>query len=154
MEPTIPPFDLSFARAVLAAQSFSVLLGTTITVFGPDLVELCLSLRTDLKQQHGFAHGGVVSYLADNAIAFAGGSALKGDVVTSEYKINYLRPAKGGMLIARANVLHAGRQQAVCDCKIYCQKDGQESMVAVAQGTITLIGVSSENRIRPTGTIS
>ncbi len=133
-------FDLSVAQAVLAGQPFSVLIGTTIAEFGPDLVELRLNLRPDLTQQYGFAHGGVVSYLADNALAFAGGSALSRDVVTSEYKINYLRPAVGEVLIARARVTHAGRQQAVCECKVYCQNAGQEKLVAVAQGTIASMG--------------
>ena len=70
------PKQLAHARAVLQAQPFSVLLGTEILAFSPALTELRLALRPELKQQHGFAHGGVLSYLADNALTFAGGSAL------------------------------------------------------------------------------
>ena len=142
-------FDLSLARATLAGQPFSVLLGAAITEFGLDLVELRLTLRPDLMQQHGFAHGGVVSYLADNALAFAGGGALSRSVVTSEYKINYLRPAVGEVLIARASVLHAGKRQAVCRCKIYCQSAGQEKLVAVAQGTIASMADPIAPEFRP-----
>ena len=64
------------ACEVLAAQPFSVLLGTRLTDFGPDGVTLELTARPDLRQQHGYLHGGVVSYLIDNAITFAAGAAL------------------------------------------------------------------------------
>src|SRR5690606_31835458 len=84
-----------------------------------------------------FAHGGVVSYLADNALTYAGGAALGTAVVTSEYKINYLRPALGDRLVARASVLHAGRNQAVCRCDVFAvARDTGETLCAVAQGTI------------------
>lgn len=73
---------LAFGQKILAAQPFSVLLGAELTRFEPGHAEIALSLRHDLKQQHGFAHGGVVSYLADNCLTYAGGSML-GDCVTS-----------------------------------------------------------------------
>lgn len=131
---------LSSAQAALADQPFSVLIGSSITEFGPHMVELRLRLRAELMQQNGFAHGGVVSYMADNALAFMGGGALTPAVVTSEFKINYVRPAVGETLIARANVVHVGKKQAVCVCMVYCESAGQEKLVAVAQGTIVSLG--------------
>ena len=62
-------------------------------------------------------HGGVVSYLADNALTYAGGTALSVPVVTSEYKINYVRPAVGERLVARAMAEYVGKTQAVCRCR-------------------------------------
>jgi acyl-coenzyme A thioesterase PaaI-like protein len=53
-------------------------------------VEIRLPISRQITQQHGFVHGGVVSYLADNALTFAGGRCLEGMVVTGEYKINYI----------------------------------------------------------------
>jgi uncharacterized protein (TIGR00369 family) len=84
-------------------------------------------------------HGGVLSYLADNALTFAGGSLLGPAIVTSEYKINYLRPAMGERLIARATVLHAGKHQAVCRCDISVVNADKETLCAAAQGTISLM---------------
>ena len=127
-----------FGKAILSRQPFSVLLGTELTKFEPGLAELTLRVTDRLKQQHGFVHGGVVSYLADNCLTYAGGSVL-GDSVTSEYKINYLRPAIGDTLVARASVLSSGKQQAVCQCQVFCCDDGQEKLAAVAQGTITRV---------------
>ena len=101
-----------FGKGILESQPFSVLLGTELEVFEPGTAVLTLEVREELKQQHGFVHGGVLSYLADNALTYAGGSVL-GDSVTSEFKINYLRPAIGRKLVAKATVLSSGRNQAV-----------------------------------------
>lgn len=121
---------------ILASQPFSRLLGVEIGAIAPGRVELRLALRPELQQQHGFAHGGVLSYLADNALTFAGGTALASDALTSEYKINYLRPAVGELLIVRAEAVNAGRSQAVCRCDVFAVRDGVEKLCAVAQGTI------------------
>ena len=60
----------------------------------------------------GSFHGGAIASLADNALTFAGGTVLGVAVVTSEFKINFLRPALGDSLVARATVVHKGRRQA------------------------------------------
>jgi len=128
--------SIEVARAALRSQPFSVLLGAELALFGQKLVELRVPITDQLKQQHGFVHGGVVSYAADNALTFAGGFVLGPDVVTSEYKINYLRPARGEVLVARATVVHAGNSQAVCRCQVFMVAGGEEVLCAVAQGTI------------------
>ncbi|ERS86180.1 phenylacetic acid degradation protein [Marinobacter sp. EVN1] len=125
----------AFGQSILENQPFSVLLGTALDEFEPGKATLKLAVQDKLKQQHGFVHGGVVSYLADNALTYAGGSVL-GDSVTSEYKINYLRPAIGELLVAQASVISSGKSQAVCQCQVLAVQDGEERMVAFAQGTI------------------
>lgn len=128
-----------FGKGILESQPFSVLLGTELEIFEPGTAVLTLTVREELKQQHGFVHGGVLSYLADNALTYAGGSVL-GDSVTSEYKINYLRPAIGKKLVAKATVLSSGKSQAVCQCNVIAIGDEGERIVAVAQGTIIKAG--------------
>lgn len=132
--------NLEFGRKVLEQQPFSVLLGAQLTVFEPGRAELVIPLQPEHLQQNGFVHGGVLSYAADNALTFAGGSALGPQVVTSEYKINYLRPANGDRLVARASVVYAGKTQAVCRCDIFAVKERQENLCATAQGTIARLG--------------
>lgn len=127
-----------FGQKVVAKQAFSTFLGAELTRFGPGEAELTLTVRDELKQQHGFVHGGVISYLADNSLGFVGGSVLT-DVVTSEYKINYARPAIGQTLIARASVLASGKRQAVCQSKVFAVDDDDEKLVAVAQGTLNKV---------------
>jgi len=127
-----------FGKNILASQPFSVMLGTELEIFEAGTAVLTLVVRDELKQQHGFVHGGVISYLADNALTYAGGSVL-GDSVTSEYKINYLRPAVGKKLVAKASVLSSGKNQAVCQCSVIAVGDDGEHTVAVAQGTINKV---------------
>jgi len=109
---------LNAGKQALAAQPFSQLLGAALTEFSAERVEIVVPITQQIKQQNGFVHGGVISYAADNALTFAGGAALGAAVVTSEYKINYLKPAFGDKLIARATLLHAGKNQAVCRCDV------------------------------------
>jgi len=92
---------LEMGRQVLAAQPFSVLIGAELTGFAVGSAELKIPVKKELKQQHGFLHGGVVSYAADNALAYVGGSVLGPAVVTSEFKINY-GAAGHGRLYCRA----------------------------------------------------
>ena len=133
---------LAFGRSVFAAQPFSRHIGAELVALAPGSAEIALALAPHHLQQHGAAHGGVVSYLADNALTFAGGSVL-GDSLTLEFKINYLRPAVGDALVARASVVHAGRNQAVCRCDIFAVSGEEERLCATAQGTIALAGARS-----------
>lgn len=103
---------------------------------GEDSAEIRIANRKELRQQHGFTHGGVISYLADNALTFAGGLALGGDALTVEFKINYARPAAGDTIIARAKAIVTTRRQAVCTCSIFQLDGDNERLVALAQGTI------------------
>jgi uncharacterized protein (TIGR00369 family) len=142
MTATTPAQWLAFGREKLDQQAFSRLLGAELTALTAGRAQLELPLRPDLLQQHGFAHGGVVSYLADNALTYAGATALPSDqiAVTSEFKINYVRPAVGERLIARSEAVSAGRTQAVCRCDVFAVRDGQERLCAVALGTIVVVG--------------
>jgi uncharacterized protein (TIGR00369 family) len=131
---------LAMGREVLAKQPFSVLLGAELTALEPGRCELQVAITDQLKQQMGFAHGGVVSYLADNALAYAGGTAMRAPVVTSEYKINYVRPAVGNRLVARARAVHVSKSQAVCQCDVFAVTGTEEKLCAMAQGTIARLG--------------
>lgn len=109
-----------------------------------------MPIRNELLQQNGFVHGGVVSFAADNALTFAGGSMLGPAVLTSEYKINYLRPASGQTLVARASVVYAGKRQAVCRCDVFSVRaDLERVLCAVAQGTISATAVDGGGRASP-----
>jgi len=134
---------LAMGREVLARQPFSRHVGAELLALEPGRCELSVALTDELKQQDGFAHGGVVSYLADNALTFAGGTAMQVPVVTSEYKINYVRPAIGERLVARAHAAHVSRSQAVCQCEIYALSGEGEKLCAIAQGTIARKGDGS-----------
>lgn len=114
-----------------------MLLGAELTSFDSAGIELRVPITDKLKQQHGLVHGGVISYAADNALTFAAGFVLGPAVVTAEYKISYLRPAKGEALVARASIVHAGKSQAVCRCEVFAVAGEELVLWAVALGTIS-----------------
>ncbi len=127
---------LAWGRDVLAQQAFSGVVGAELDALVPGHAQLSIPLAPHLLQQNGFVHGGVLAYLADNALTYAGGSVL-GPVLTSEFKINYLRPATGAeRLVAVATVVGSGRTQAVCRCDVYLEQAGERKICAAAQGTI------------------
>ncbi|MNT59984.1 hypothetical protein D3C72_1975380 [compost metagenome] len=130
---------LEIAQRRLMTQPFSALLSAEIVEVGAGRCALRVPIRDVLKQQHGFVHGGVISYAADNALTIAGFLAMDRAVVTSEFKVNYVRPAIGEAIIARAECVHAGKSQAVCRCEVYVVTGGAEKLCAVAQGTIALL---------------
>ncbi|MGW5273851.1 PaaI family thioesterase [Streptomyces sp. NPDC004044] len=129
--------DLQMAQKVLDSQPFSRLVGARITAFGDGSATLEVDIRPELQQQNGFVHGGVLSYAADNSITFAAGTTLGPAVLTGGFSIQYIRPATGRTLIARATVVHTGRRQAVVRCDLLAAADdGAETLCAVAQGTV------------------
>jgi uncharacterized protein (TIGR00369 family) len=137
---------LQLGKQALASQPFNMLVGAELTCFSPGQAELTIPITPQLKQQHGFVHGGVISYAADNALTAAGASVLGPAAVTSEYKINYLRPAMGDVLIARATTIYSSKTQAVCRCDVFVVKEGEENLCAVSQGTIARIGRPEETQ--------
>ena len=131
---------LARGKEVLAAQPFSKFVGARLLRLSAENVELGLAIKPEHMQQYDFVHGGVLAYLADNALTFAGGIVLGHGVVTAEMKINYIKPAIGSELIARASPVSKGRTMVVARCDIYVTNNGVEKLCAVAQGTITPIG--------------
>ncbi|WP_336985375.1 PaaI family thioesterase [Altererythrobacter aquiaggeris] len=102
--------------------------------------ELLLAMRDELTQHHGFAHGAIIGLMADNACAWAGASAL-GDVVTGNYTINFLAPARGTHLRSKGWVLKEGKRQAVVRADVWSERaDEVPVLVAIAQATIIPTG--------------
>ena len=130
---------LELGRAVLAAQAFSVHVGAELTRLEPGEAELAIPIAPHLGQQNGFVHGGVISFLVDNAVTFAGGSVLGPNVLTQEIKVSYLKPGRGERLVARASVVHSSERQAVSRCDVFAADRADESLCATGLGTVTVV---------------
>ena len=107
------PADPKFAvrvRDSFARQKAMALIGASLTVVEPGYVEIALPWRDDLTQQKGFVHGGILGMIADTACGYCAFSLMPADcsLVTVEYKINILSPARGSLL-AKGEVVKAGR---------------------------------------------
>lgn len=138
------PVRIEDAAAVLDAQPFSRLLGAELLAFAPEGTELALTLRDDLRQQFGFAHGGVIAYAADNALTFAGGTVLGPKIVSRGFTLDFVRPALGPRILAVARVVESSRRNAVCRCDVFnVEESGERTLVAIAQGTIARIEIEA-----------
>ena len=135
------PADPGFAarcRASFARQKAMALIGARMASIEPGRCEIELDWRADLTQQKGFLHGGIVGMIADTACGYAAYSLMPAtsSLVTVEYKINMLAPGRGKRLIARAEVLKAGRSLTVTRGEVLAD-DG--TLCAVMQQTLMML---------------
>ncbi|MBL6931774.1 MAG: PaaI family thioesterase [Rhodospirillales bacterium] len=128
-------------RESFAKQGIMNHIGAEIGAVSPGRCEIRLPYSDDLSQQHGFFHGGVVGTIADSAGGYAGFSLMAaGDgILTVEYKMNLMAPADGDLLIARGEVVRAGRTLTVARADVYVVKEGKETQCAVMQQTLMRI---------------
>ena len=121
-----------------AKQGFMHTLGARLSALDDGRCEIRLPHDPGLTQQHGLFHGGVVATLADNAGGIAAYSMMPDDrqPLTIEFKINLLAPARGAELIARGEVLRAGRSLSHTRADVFSREDGVETLVATALVTI------------------
>ena len=138
------PADADFeqrARDSFAKQGIMDHIGAKLDVVRPGHVEISLSFRPELSQQHGFFHAGVISTIADSAGGYAGFTLFPADacVLTVEYKINLLAAADGERAIAVGEVIRSGRTLTVCRIDAYVEKAGVRTHCAT--GTQTLMSL-------------
>jgi uncharacterized protein (TIGR00369 family) len=140
-ETAFVPEDAGFAeriRSSFSRQGLMRTLGAELSEVRPGSCEIRLPFREGLSQQHGFFHAGATSAIADSAGGYAAYSLMgAGDSVLSvEYKINLLAPARGELLIARGEVVRAGRTLSVCRVDVAARHEGVETLCATMQQTL------------------
>ena len=106
----------SRVRESFALQRVMRTIGATLVLVEAGVVEIQLSVREDLTQQDGYMHAGIVTTLLDSACGYAAYSLMPAgsSVLSVEFKVNLLAPAKGTAIKARAEVKRAGRTLTVC----------------------------------------
>lgn len=137
---TPPPDLLHHVAPIFEDAAFANHLGIVLTAAGPGWCETTLVAADAHLQQHGFVHAGVITTLADHT---AGGAARASvppgqDVLTIEFKINFLRPATGRRFVCRGETLRAGRRIVVAESAVYAA-DGARRLVAKCLSTLTVM---------------
>src|SRR5690606_25492558 len=92
----------------------------------------------NLTQQHGFFHAGATSSIADSAGGYAGYTLFpeNSSVLTIEFKINLVAPAKGDLLEATGKVVRSGRTLTICQLEVHAIEGEERTLVAVGQQTL------------------
>jgi uncharacterized protein (TIGR00369 family) len=124
--------------ASFARQGALSLIGAELAEIGPGVCSVRLPITDKVRQHHGFVHGGFVATIADVAGGYAAMSLFDPakEVLTVEYKINFLAPADGDALMARAKVVRSGRTLSVTQAEVVAiQADGRELTCALVQQT-------------------
>ena len=127
----------SHVRASFAAQGLMITLGARMTEVGPGHVVIEAPFAAGLSQQKGFFHGAVLGGIGDSAGGYAALTLLPegSEVVTIEYKINFLRPAIGELLRATGRVLRPGRAITVCQVDVETVAAGKAVQCGLMQAT-------------------
>ena len=141
---TQPKGFFDFERVVrdsFVKQRVMATLGASLTRVEAGRVEIELPYREDLTQQHGFLHAGIVTAVLDSSCGYAALSLMPpgAGVLSVEFKMNLLAPARGDLLIARGRVVRAGRTITVCQADGIMRSGTEETPVATMLATIMTV---------------
>jgi uncharacterized protein (TIGR00369 family) len=126
-------------KVSFAQQAIMRLIGAELIRVAPGVVEISLPYRSDLTQQHGYLHAGIVTTIADSACGYAAYTLMPpgSGVVSVEFKVNLLRPARGERFVAHAEVVKAGKTLTVVRSDVFGHSGaGDIELVATMQGTM------------------
>jgi len=144
----LQPADADFAARVrnsFERQAVMRTLGAALAAVEPGRVVIEMAHRPELTQQHGFLHAGIVSTALDSACGYAAFSLMPADaaVLTIEFKVNLLAPARGPRLRFEGVVQKAGRTISVVEGKAWQGDDARPTLVATMTATVmTVLGRS------------
>lgn len=125
-------------RASFRRQKIMELIGASLTDVAPGSVEIELPFQDELTQQNGFLHAGVITTILDSACGYAALTLMPADaaVLSVEFKVNLLSPAVGDHMVARAQVIRAGRNLTVCRGDVFAASDMHDKLVATMLATM------------------
>jgi uncharacterized protein (TIGR00369 family) len=139
------PRNPSFAEEIkqsFAKQTIMGLIGAQLSRVEPGIIEVSLPYRPDLAQQHGYLHAGIVTTIADSACGYAAYSLMppESEVLSVEFKVNLLRPAKGETFLAVAEVVKAGKTLTVVRADVFgMDHEDRRELIATMLGTMICI---------------
>jgi uncharacterized protein (TIGR00369 family) len=135
--PANPAFEAR-VRDSFARQTAMRFIGARLAEVTPGRCRIELPARAELGQQHGFVHGGIVGMIADSAGGYAAFSLMPADVsiLTVEFKINLLAPARGELLVAVGTVVKPGRTLSITRAEVFAHDNGSETLIATMQQTL------------------
>lgn len=136
-EPKDPAYQAR-VRASFDRQQAMQTLCIEIARLEPGEIELTMPYSGAYTQQHGFVHAGIIATALDSACGYAAFSLMPTDaaVLTVEFKVNLLAPAKGERFLFRSRVVKPGRTITVCDAQALAVDAGAEKLVATMTGTM------------------
>ena len=133
--------DPQFAQRVqdnFARQAAMQTVGATLADVSPGRVVIEMGWGAHLAQQNGYVHGGLLGTPLDSACGYAAMTLIPADagVLTIEYKVNFLAPAKGDRFRFVGEVIKPGRTIIITEAQAFALVDGEEKLVAKMISTV------------------
>jgi uncharacterized protein (TIGR00369 family) len=124
------------------AQGLMRTLGATLVSVSDGEVQIEMRFAPGASQQHGYIHAGAITSIVDSACGYAALTRAPAgcEVVTAEFKINFVRPAIGDRFVAVGKVQSAGRMLSVCTGEVHAYSGSTSKVIALMQATIVTVG--------------
>ena len=144
------PIDPDYAARVRSSyekQYVMKTIGAVLARVAPGEVVIELSYDASLTQQHGYLHAGIVTTVVDSACGYAAYTLMApgSEVLTIEYKVNFMAPARGERFKGIGKVLRSGKTITVCSGDVVAVENGKEKVVATMLAT--MISVSAQGAV-------
>ncbi|MEM9316015.1 MAG: PaaI family thioesterase [Pseudomonadota bacterium] len=123
-------------QAAIALSPFTELLGLRIEAFDAHNAELLVRMpyRKDLARIAGEPtfHGGAIAAMVDTSASFLVAALAETAAPTANFRTDFLKPASGNSLLARAHCRRKGKRIAFVDVDVY---DENSTVCAIGRGT-------------------
>lgn len=144
-KPRNPNFE-TVIRESFAKQTVMTAIDATMTVVQPGHIEIRLPYSSNFTQQHGFMHAGVITTIADSAAGYAAFSLVPAgyNVLSIEFKVNFMSPAAGDYFLAVGEVIRPGNTISVCQSNVYAYNGDNKKHIALLQATIMQVELAEK----------
>jgi uncharacterized protein (TIGR00369 family) len=139
-DPPDPDFE-SRVRASFNRQHVMQVIGARLVAVGVGEARIELPFSPELTQQHGYIHAGIIGTIVDSACGYAAYTLFPPDseVLTVEYKVNFLAPAKGEKFVAIGRAIKPGRTLTVCTGEVWAYDQSEAKQIAAMQATMMTV---------------
>lgn len=128
----------ALTRESFERQTIMATLGASLVSVEPGVAVIALPYARHICQQHGYLHAGVVTTIVDSACGYAAFSLMPpgSAVLTVEFKVNLMSPAKGERFLATGRVVKAGRTLTVTQGEVVAFEGEAQTTVALITATM------------------
>jgi uncharacterized protein (TIGR00369 family) len=142
MQPRDPNYKQAI-QEIFDQAGFVQDLGIRLKACGPGWCETELAVTNRHEQHDGYIHAGVQAAMGDHTAGAAAGTLMAAGqmVLTAEFKVNLLRPAKGESLFCRAEVLKPGKTLTVVESEVYALTGGEQKLASKMTATIAIVAL-------------
>ncbi|MFX1298619.1 MAG: PaaI family thioesterase [Promethearchaeota archaeon] len=138
---SINPNYKESVKKILRGAPFIQYVGYELYDLGPGWCETSLNIKNHHLQQDNYIHAGIIATMADHTAGMASLTLVQENqiVLTIEFKINFIRPAIGELLMCKSKVLRNGKTIIVTESEIFASSAEDQKLVAKAIVTLAVI---------------